>query len=317
MRATPRPAARAPPTRDERDERRGASRELARPLRRATSATAPSTTPIAPTTSATIASVELLPPPPSELFASTVGAGVSETLGAVPVDDRAVGVGLLDLERVGLRRRRRRPRNWKSASSPGRRRSCRRVQVTFWITASSPEPVCLHLALPAGRGDERVDREAVGHGQHDLRRRRVLLLGRDGEGEELAGLRERDGRADAGRGRTRIRRRRRRAPRRAATARGKRSLHRCAPFTLTSSVNGAVTTRPPTLVWRNRRHVPGAGTSTPTVSLPGFAERAGDLARRRGRSCSRSRRARRRGCGSSRASPCGRRSRARARRTTA
>ena len=41
------------------------------------SAIAPSTTPIAPTTSAMIASVEV-PPPPSELFASIVGAGASE-----------------------------------------------------------------------------------------------------------------------------------------------------------------------------------------------------------------------------------------------
>ena len=41
-------------------------------------------------------------------------------------------------------------------------------------------------------------------------------------------------------------------------------------FHLTSSVNGAVSTRPFTSVWRKRRQVPGAGTSTPTVSRPGF-----------------------------------------------
>ena len=52
---------------------------------------------------------------------------------------------------------------------------------------------------------------------------------------------------------------------------GQAESHECS-FHLTSSVNGAVTTRPPTLVWRNRRHVPGAGTSTPTVSRPGFDE---------------------------------------------
>src|SRR5207253_11180744 len=42
-----------------------------------TRARPPSRMPTAPTTSATIASVEL-PPPPSELFASTVGAGASD-----------------------------------------------------------------------------------------------------------------------------------------------------------------------------------------------------------------------------------------------
>ena len=71
------------------------------------------------------------------------------------------------------------------------------VQVTFWITASSPEPVCCTYAVPARAGDERVDREARRDGQHDLRRRRALLLGRDGEAVQLKLLRQRDGRADA------------------------------------------------------------------------------------------------------------------------
>ena len=34
----------------------------------------------------------------------------------------------------------------------------------------------------------------------------------------------------------------------------------------TTSVNGAVSTRPSTLHWRKSRHVPGTGTSTPTRS---------------------------------------------------
>jgi hypothetical protein len=48
-----------------------------------TSATAPSSAPTAPTISATIARVELPPPPPNELLASIVGAGVSELSGPV------------------------------------------------------------------------------------------------------------------------------------------------------------------------------------------------------------------------------------------
>ncbi len=41
-------------------------------------------------------------------------------------------------------------RNWKSESSPVG--TLPPVQVTFWITASSPEPVCCTCALPAGAG---------------------------------------------------------------------------------------------------------------------------------------------------------------------
>ena len=40
----------------------------------------------------------------------------------------------------------------------------------------------------------------------------------------------------------------------------------------TFNVNGAVTTRPSTRVWRNSRHVPGTGKSTPTFSLPGVVD---------------------------------------------
>src|SRR5262249_51144184 len=49
---------------------------------------------------------------------------------------------------------------------------------------------------PAGRVDERVDREPLREGEDDLRRRRALLLGRHVEREQLPRLRQRDGRAD-------------------------------------------------------------------------------------------------------------------------
>src|SRR5581483_10581825 len=41
----------------------------------------------------------------------------------------------------------------------------------------------------------------------------------------------------------------------------------------TCRVKGAVRMWPPTSTWRKSRHVPATGTSTPTVSLPGVAER--------------------------------------------
>src|SRR5439155_9447437 len=41
---------------------------------------------------------------------------------------------------------------------------------------------------------------------------------------------------------------------------------------LTWRVKGAVRIFPPTCAWRNRRQVPGTGTSTPTVSLPGVVD---------------------------------------------
>ena len=96
-------------------------------------------------------------------------------LGAVPVDDGAVGVGLLDLERVGLRRvglgqeLEERVLLGRRAVEPGSV-PFTAVQVTFWITASSPSRSACTSRFQPARGHERVDREAVGHGQHDLDR---------------------------------------------------------------------------------------------------------------------------------------------------
>ena len=86
-----------------------------------------------------------------------------------PVDDRAVGVGLPDVERVRLASRR--AARGTRTPSPRRSAPCRRVQVTFWITALSPRAGLLHRALPAGRRHERVDAEPGRHGELDLRRR--------------------------------------------------------------------------------------------------------------------------------------------------
>ena len=69
------------------------------------SANPPASSPSTPTTSAMIVSSDT-PPPPSELATSIVGAGVGRGLRSGPVDDRPVRVGLLDLERVRLGRRR-------------------------------------------------------------------------------------------------------------------------------------------------------------------------------------------------------------------
>src|SRR4029078_7362855 len=44
------------------------------------------------------------------------------------------------------------------------------------------------------------------------------------------------------------------------------------PSHCTFSVNGAVSTRPPALNWRNSCHVPATGTRTATWSSPGFAD---------------------------------------------
>src|SRR5207248_1421965 len=67
---------------DEEDDERAADRRHVnvRPPVRATNDTAASTAANPETASATIASVEL-PPPPSDDFASTVGAGVSDDSG--------------------------------------------------------------------------------------------------------------------------------------------------------------------------------------------------------------------------------------------
>ena len=118
-----------------------------------------------------IASSRRPPPPPSELLASIVGAGAVGRLRARPVDDRAVGVRLLDVERVrlGLAPAER----GTGRASPRRSGSLPPVHVTFWTTALSPDPVCWTLLRPAGRRHERVDAEAGRHGQHDLRRLQV------------------------------------------------------------------------------------------------------------------------------------------------
>ena len=84
-----------------------------------------------------IASVEL-PPPPSEDFASMVGAGVSDDSGpdqstTEPSEYVCRTVNVYVLFESAL------ARNWKTASSSVGTRPP--VQVTFWITAFSPEPV--------------------------------------------------------------------------------------------------------------------------------------------------------------------------------
>ena len=95
------------------------------------------TTPAAPSTSATIASNELLPP--REPFASTVGAGVPEDSGpdqstTLPFEYDWRTSNVYVFADVGV------ARNWKNASSPVG--TLPPLQVTFWITASSPRPVC-------------------------------------------------------------------------------------------------------------------------------------------------------------------------------
>ena len=100
-----------------------------------------------------------------------------------PVHDRPVGIGLLDLERVGLRRGRlgeelkqRVLAGRGLAARPGHLRDHRAIA----------RAGLLHLLGPAGRRrDERVDPEPVRDGHHDLVGRQPLLLGRDGEAVEL------------------------------------------------------------------------------------------------------------------------------------
>ena len=192
--AGPAPARRAPRPRTPRPRVRHASCRFPPPPRETSATTAERRRRARRATSATIVSAGV-PPPPSELFASIVGAGCGRRLRARPVDDRAVGVGLL---RPGRCTSRSTPAGRGTGrASPPRSGRCRRVQVTFWITALSPDPVCCEHALPARARDERVDREARRHRQDDLRRRRVLLLGRHGEAVELELVRERHRRADA------------------------------------------------------------------------------------------------------------------------
>src|SRR4029077_4139257 len=121
---------------DSRDEPQSLHASVRLPPER--SATPASTTPTIPTTSAMIASVEL-PPPPIDETASSVGAGVSEDSGPdqSTTDPSAyvcrtwnVYVLLEDGD----------ARNENAASSPVG--TLPPAQVTFWITAFSPSPVC-------------------------------------------------------------------------------------------------------------------------------------------------------------------------------
>src|SRR5581483_9946331 len=122
-------------------------------------------------------------------------------------------------------------------------------------------------APPARARDERVDREVLRQRQDDLRRGRVRLLGRDREAVELQLPGERDRGVHA-------------CMRRRAGSRGERggggeecgTKSHLRSFQATWRVKGAVRIRPATLHWRKRRQVPGAGTSTPTVSFPGDDE---------------------------------------------
>ena len=156
--------------------------------------------PSAPTTSATIASVEV-PPPPSELSPRSSARAYPSSRGRSSRrpsrPSRSAGPRTCTSSRAAGSRGTGRPSPRRSGRFPP-------VQVTFWTTASSPEPVCLHL-LASSRGDrrERVDREAGRDGQLDLRRRRALLLGRHRERELLQLLRLGHGRADISRARTR------------------------------------------------------------------------------------------------------------------
>ena len=134
-----------------------------------------------------------VPLPPKDETASTTGAGVSDGLGPGPVDDGAVGVGLLDAERVVARLASvlREEREGTSPRRSARSRRSRSPSDDGFLAAAVSD-----RALPAGRGHERVDREALRRRQLDRRRRRAFLLGRDGEREDLPLVGERDGRAD-------------------------------------------------------------------------------------------------------------------------
>src|SRR5215831_2644989 len=90
---------------------------------------------------------ELLPP--SESFASTVGAGVSEDSDPVqfttlPSEYVWLTWKVNVFAEVGV------ARNWKTESSPVG--TLPPLQVTFWITASSPDPVCCTCRAQPGAG---------------------------------------------------------------------------------------------------------------------------------------------------------------------
>ena len=235
VRATPRPAARAPRPRRARRSSAGASSELpAAPPRRARSP--PSTTPIdadderddrerRARAAAAAERADRL-----DRRRRRVGA-----LGAVPVDDGAVGVGLLDLRTC---------RSWRlvglgqeledrvllgrhAAAGLGARRPSRSPS-----GSRRPRPsrsTAPRASSPAAGTNESIEKPS-GTVSTTFVVLRVLLLGRDGEREDLPALRERDGRADAGRARTPSPPPTAASAATAATARGKRSLT-SAPFT--------------------------------------------------------------------------------------
>ena len=113
-------------------------------------------------------------------------------------------------------------------------------QVTFVITAFSPEPVCWTVRCQPGEGTNESMLNPDGRRELDLRRRRPVLLGRDGERVHLAFALQPEGWAD-----TRVSERRRRKNEGESGSKYER-LHgtRSPVHGLTVSVNGAVITRP-------------------------------------------------------------------------
>jgi hypothetical protein len=72
------------------------------------------------------------------------------------------------------------------------------VQVTCWTTALSPLPVFRTMRCQPGLGTNESIAKPLGTVSHDLRRGRVVLLGRDCEAVQLELSGERDVRADLG-----------------------------------------------------------------------------------------------------------------------
>ena len=104
--------------------------------------------------------------------ASTLGCRVVGALRPVPVDERAVGVGLPDVERVRLRAGRARVEAEDRVLAGGDRAAGPRHLLDDRLFAGACR---LHLLLPAVRCRlERIDREARGDGQLDLRRGRAF-----------------------------------------------------------------------------------------------------------------------------------------------
>src|SRR5581483_6509350 len=122
---------------------------------RATSAKTPRRTPTTPTISATIASVEL-PPPPSELFAATVGDGVSDDslpfqLTIEPSEYDCSTPNVYVLLDCGSARK---PKT--ASSSVG---TLPPVHVTLWTTALSPEPDwCVWRFQPGAGANESIEK---------------------------------------------------------------------------------------------------------------------------------------------------------------